>query len=179
VLCPLLRGEEVRFAGDHVSIDGGCAFPGMAPVPVLVGALSPRMVQVAGELADGVVTWLAGPRSLEVLVPSLQSAAAGRPAPRVVAAVAVAVTDDVAGARAAAELAFARYNALENYRRQFAREGVASVGALAVVGSAADVEKQVRGYADAGVTDLWPVAFPVGPDGEASVRRTRELLAGL
>jgi alkanesulfonate monooxygenase SsuD/methylene tetrahydromethanopterin reductase-like flavin-dependent oxidoreductase (luciferase family) len=47
---------------------------------------------------------------------------------------------------------------------------------LAVVGPEADVEKQLRHFADLGVTDLWPVPFPVG---SADVRRTRELLATL
>ena len=75
-----------------------------------------------------------------------------------------------------AEVCFARYNGLENYRRQFAREGVSSVGALAVVGAESDVEKQLRHLADLGVTDLWPVPFPVG---SADKRRTRELLATL
>ncbi len=180
VLVPALRGEPVRFAGEHYRVDGGFAVPGSAPVPVLVGALSPRMVRVAGELADGVVTWLAGPRALAAtVVPALREGAAGRPPPRLVASLPVAVTGDVAAARAAAEDAFGRYNGMENYRRLFAREGVASVGDLAVVGSEDEVEQGLRRYADLGVTDLWPAVFPVGPDGEASVRRTRELLAGL
>jgi 5,10-methylenetetrahydromethanopterin reductase len=91
----------------------------------------------------------------------------------VVAALPVAVSDDPDAARAAAEVAFGRYNGLENYRRLYEREGVSSVGDLAVVGSEADVEKQLRRYADIGVTDLWPVVFPAGD------ARTRTLLAGL
>jgi 5,10-methylenetetrahydromethanopterin reductase len=180
VLGPLLRGEAVQFAGEHYRVDGGFAVPGAAAVSVLVGALSPRMLHVAGELADGVITWLAGPRTLSALVvPTLAAAAAGRPAPRVVAALPVAVTDDPDAARAVAEEAFSRYNGLENYRRQFEREGVASVGDLAVVGTEADVEKQLRSYADIGVTDLWPAVFPVGADEAASVGRTRALLSRL
>ncbi len=180
VLAPLLRGEQVQYAGEHFRVDGGFVVPGAAAVSVLVGALSPRMVHVAGELADGAITWLAGPRTLAALiVPTLTAAAAGRAAPRVVAAVPVAVTDDAAAARAVAEEAFGRYNGVENYRRLFEREGVASVGELAVVGAEADVEKQLRSYADIGVTDLWPAVYPVGADEEASVRRTRELLSRL
>ena len=179
VLGPLLRGEEVHFAGEHYRVDGGFAVVGAQPVSVLVGGLSPRMVRAAGELADGVITGLAGPRSLATVVATLHTAASGRAAPRVVAAVPVAVADDPDAARAAAEVAFARYNTLDNYRRQFAREGVPSVGAVAVVGHEADVEKELGRYADIGVTDLWPAVYPVGPDEAASVRRTRELLATL
>jgi F420-dependent oxidoreductase-like protein len=180
VLGPLLRGEEVHHQGEHYRVEGGFAVPGTSPVSVVVGALSPRMVQAAGELSDGIVTWLAGPRTLAAtIVPALHAAAAGRPAPRLVAALPVAVTDDPGGARAVAEEAFGRYNGMENYRRLFAREGVSSIGELAVVGTEADVEKQLRHYADVGVTELWPAVFPVGADEDASVRRTRTLLAGL
>jgi 5,10-methylenetetrahydromethanopterin reductase len=172
VLGPLLRGETVAFQGEHYKVDGGFAVPGTSPVSVLVGALSPRMVQAAGELADGVITWLAGTRTLaSSIVPTLQAASGS--ASRVVAALPVAVTDDPDTARAAAEEAFGRYNGMENYRRLFEREGVSSVGELAVVGTEADVEKQLRRYADVGVTDLWPAVFPAGDP------RTHALLAGL
>ena len=180
VLGPLLRGEAVRFEGEHYRVDGGFAVLGTAPVPVLVGALSPLMVRVAGELADGVITWLAGPRTLEsLIVPTLHEAAAGRPAPRVVAALPVAVTDTPDLARAAADQVFARYNGLENYQRLLAREGLASVAELAVVGTESEVERQLRGYADVGVTELWPAVYAVGDDPDASLRRTGTLLAGL
>jgi len=176
VLGPLLRGEPVTFAGEHYRVDGGFAVPGAQRVSVLVGGLSPRMVRVAGELADGVITWLVGPRTVGDVDKVLQEAAAGRAKPRLVAALPVAVHEDHDEARAAAEVCFARYNGLENYRRQFEREGVPSVGALAVVGPEAEVERQLRCMADLGVTDLWPVPFPVG---SADTRRTRELLATL
>lgn len=181
VLGPLLRGEEVAFDGEHYRVHGGFAVPDGAPVSVLVGALSPRMARVAGELADGVVTWLAGPGVLAAsIVPELHAAAVGKhEPPRIVAALPVAVTDDVDGARAVAEQAFARYGGLPNYQRLFAREGVAGVGELAVVGTEADVEAQLGRYAGLGVTELWPVVFPVGPDEAGSVRRTRALLAEL
>jgi hypothetical protein len=92
---------------------------------------------------------------------------------RVVAALPVAVTDDPDAARAAAEEGFGRSNGMENYRRPFEWEGVSSVGDLAVVGTEADVEKQLRRYAVVGVTDLWPAVFPAGGT------RTHALLAGL
>ncbi|MHC1559572.1 TIGR03564 family F420-dependent LLM class oxidoreductase [Actinomycetospora sp. C-140] len=174
VLVPLLRGEEVAVDGEHHRVHGGFRVPGAAPVPVLVGALSPRMVRAARE-ADGVVTWLAGPRTLgEQIVPALGG---GK---RVVAALPVAVTDDPDAARAAAEDVFARYAGLDNYRRLFEREGVDSVGELAVAGPEAVVEAAVDRLADLGVTELWAVPFPAGADTDGAVaRRTRALLAEL
>lgn len=178
VLGPLLREGRVTYRGAFYQVEGGFTVPGTGPVSILVGALSPRMVRVAGELADGVVTWLAGLRSLaDVIVPGALAAAAGRQ-PRIVAALPVAVCDDIDSARTVAEKVFARYQGLDNYRRLFVRESVTSVGALVVAGTESHVEKQLRRYADIGVTELWPVVFPVG-DTEPSTRRTRALLASL
>jgi 5,10-methylenetetrahydromethanopterin reductase len=56
---------------------------------------------------------------------------------------------------------------------------VSSIGDLAVVGSEAEVEKQLRRYEDIGVTELWPAVYQVGADEDSSVRRARALLAGL
>jgi 5,10-methylenetetrahydromethanopterin reductase len=118
VLGPLLRGAEVHHQGEHYRVDGGFAVPGTSPVSIVVGALSPRMAQAAGELSDGVVTWLVGPRTLAVTIaPTLHGAAVGRSAPRVIAALPVAVTDDPAAARAAAAVAFRRLFARGTCRR--------------------------------------------------------------
>jgi F420-dependent oxidoreductase-like protein len=182
VLTPLLREGTVTYRGSMFRVDGGFVIPGTQPVPVLVGALSPRMVAAAGELADGVVTTWAGLRTLgEVVVPGVRAAAdaAGRPRPRVVAGVAVAVCDDAELARRTADERFARYATLENYERVFAREGVDSVGGLAVVGSEEEVEAGLRRYAEVGVTELWPTVFGVGADTDGSVQRTWDLLARL
>ena len=180
VLMPLLREGSVRHKGDFYQVDGGFVVPGTSPVPVLVGALSPLMVEVAGELADGVVTWLAGPRSLgEDIVPRLQAAARGRPAPRVVAALPVAVCTDTGQARDAADDIFGRYAGLDNYRRQLEREGAPSPGGLAVTGTEAGIEAQLRRLAGLGVTEFWPIIFPAGGDPAGSRRATRALLTGL
>jgi F420-dependent oxidoreductase-like protein len=153
VLMPLLRAGSVRHKGEFYQVDGGFVVPGTSPVPVLAGALSPLMVQVAGELADGIVTWLAGPRSLgEHIVPRLHAAARGRPAPRVVAALPVAVCTDAGQARAAADDVFGPYAGLEIYRRQLEREGAPSPGGLAITGTEAEIETQLRRLAGLGVS---------------------------
>jgi 5,10-methylenetetrahydromethanopterin reductase len=180
VLVPLLRDGSVRYRGEFYQVDGGFVVPGTSPVPVLVGALSPLMVQAAGELADGVVTWLAGPRSLgDQIVPRLHAAAAGRPAPRVVAALPVAVCADTDLARQTADEVFARYAGFPNYRRLLDREGVSTPGGVAIVGTEAGVEEQIRRLSDLGVTELWPIIFGAGDDPAGSRRHTRALLAGL
>jgi 5,10-methylenetetrahydromethanopterin reductase len=180
VLVPLLRTGRVSHQGEFYQVDGGFTVPGTSPVPVLVGALAPMMVQVAGELADGIVTGLAGPRSLgEHIIPRLHAAAGGRPAPRVVAALPVALCPDAGQARDAADEIFSRYAELDNYRRQLEREGAPTPGSLAITGTEAGIEAQLRRLAGLGVTEFWPIIFPVGGDPAGSRSRTRELLTAL
>ncbi len=178
VLVPLVTDGKVDFHGEYFEVSGGFTVPGTTRVSVVVAALSKLMLQVAGELADGSVTWLAGPRTLEGIAPALREAAASahRPEPRVVAAIPVAVHDDRETAIEKADVVFARYGTLENYQRQLEREGVATPGMLAVVGSEPDVEKQLRRFAEAGATELWPVVIPVADE---TVQRTRALLVQL
>jgi alkanesulfonate monooxygenase SsuD/methylene tetrahydromethanopterin reductase-like flavin-dependent oxidoreductase (luciferase family) len=179
LLEPLLCGEEVHHFGRYYRVDGGFTVPGTSPVSVVVGALGAQMVDVAGRCSDGVITWLAGPRSLsQDIVPIASAAAAdvGRPAPRVIAGVPVMVCEDRDAGRALAERTFARYAGLENYRRLFEREGIGSVADLALVGAEAEVLEGLDALAAAGVTDLWPVVLAADVD---SADRATELLAGL
>jgi len=80
---------------------------------------------------------------------------------------------------ATADEVFGRYSGLDNYRRQLEREGAPSPGGLAVTGTEAEIETQLRRLAGLGVTELWPVIFPVGGDPAASRRETRALLTVL
>jgi hypothetical protein len=74
---------------------------------------------------------------------------------------------------------FGRYAGLDNYRRQLEREGVPSPGGLAITGTEPEIETQLRRLADLGVTEFWPIIFPVGRDPTGSRRETRALLTGL
>jgi 5,10-methylenetetrahydromethanopterin reductase len=185
ILGPMLRCEPVTFAGEYYTVNqASFAIPGydgsQAP-SIVVGALGPKMIEVAGELSDGTITWLANPKALEnAIVPGLTKAAdsAGRGAPRVIAGVPVAVCDDADEGRAAVEAVFARYGGLENYQKVFALGGVSTVSEIAVIGTEEQVAAQLRRLADAGATELWPAVFPVG-EAAASVARTRACLASL
>lgn len=117
VLRPMLHEGSAVFEGEFFRVEAEFAVPGTSPVSVLVGGLSPNMVRAAGEVGDGVVTWLAGRRTLDSqIVPGVQQAArdADRPPARVVAALPVAVADDVGAARETANATFARYGGLPN-----------------------------------------------------------------
>ena len=156
--------------------------PGGTPFPILIAALAPRMLRIAGELSEGTITWMVGHKTLRdhIAPPITASAsAAGRPAPRICVGVPIAVSDDLAVARLNAERYFSRYDSMPSYRRMLDLEGVASPSDLAVIGDESEVEDRLRGLADAGATDLLAVALPGDTDEDASVQRTRALLRSL
>ncbi|AQT83065.1 LLM class F420-dependent oxidoreductase [Mycolicibacterium litorale] len=131
--------------------------PGGSPVPVYVAAMGPKALAVTGELADGTLPYLAGPRTIgEFIVPTIEkaAAAAGRPRPRVIAAVPVLVTDDEQAGRAAAAEELGFYTTIPSYQKVIAREGIDDVAELAAIGSPDAVLRQLRRYLDAGATDL-------------------------
>src|SRR5437016_5788333 len=66
ILTGVLRGEAVDFDGADWSAHNPAGMARVAhPVPVLVSALGPRLLRVAGQLADGTVLWMAPPRAIE------------------------------------------------------------------------------------------------------------------
>ncbi|WIX79779.1 TIGR03564 family F420-dependent LLM class oxidoreductase [Amycolatopsis carbonis] len=172
VLIPLLRGESVAFSGETLTAFGSVAVPGARPPSVLVAAMGPAMLRVAGELADGTVTWLAGPRTLgEHVVPSITTASTR--SPRVVAGLPVCVTADENGVRARISADFALAAQSPEYRAVFDREGVTGAGDVAVVGDEDAVASQLGRLRDAGVTE-----FFFSPQGSvAEQRRTVEVLS--
>ena len=182
VLRPLLDQGAVAFSGDEYRVAGALQIPDRKTCPVLISALAPMMLRIAGELADGTITWMTGPKTLaEHIVPRINSAAeeAGRPKPRVIAALPVAVTDDPDAARETASRLFEMYGQLPNYRRVLDREGAAGPAEVAIVGNEADVERQIRAIADTGATDFGVWTYPVGEDAQASLDRTWSLVKGL
>jgi alkanesulfonate monooxygenase SsuD/methylene tetrahydromethanopterin reductase-like flavin-dependent oxidoreductase (luciferase family) len=155
---------------------------GDKPIPVLVAALGKRLLRVAGEQTAGTVLWMANAKSIETHVaPRITAAAerAGRPAPRIVAGLPVAVHSDVDEARATAGQVFAGYGTLPNYRRILDIGGAAGPAEAAIVGDEDEVAKQVTELVEAGATDVWAAIFPVGDDKRASRDRTRALLKDL
>jgi F420-dependent oxidoreductase-like protein len=159
----------------------------VGPTPVLLAALGPKMLQLCGERTDGTILWLADERAIgDHVAPRLTAAAeaAGRPAPRIVAGVPVCLCgdDEVERAVARADRVLSEAEVSPSYQRLLALGDARSVGDLMAAGGEAAVEKRLRSYADAGVTDLSVRVVPIGDDRDqllASMRRTREHLASL
>jgi F420-dependent oxidoreductase-like protein len=183
IITGVLRGDIVDFKGEDWSAHtAGRGAKPAHPVPVLVSALGPRLLRVAGELADGTVLWMAPPKAIEShIAPKVRAAAsaAGRPAPRIVAGLPVAVHGDVAEARSAVAANSTAYADMASYRRILDIGGAASAADAAIVGVEKSVRAQLQGLLDAGATDIWAAVVPVGDDKATSWRRTTDLLKEL
>lgn len=171
ILVPLLHGEPASYAGETLTGKIGLTTPRLGPVPVVVAALGPRMLRLAGERADGTVLWMTGPKTVaEHIVPTITAAAeqAGRPAPRVVCILPICLTDDVDGARARAAETYAVYGHLPSYRAMLDREGAAGPADVAVVGDADHLAERLGALAAGGVTDFVADIFAGGDEGAAT-----------
>lgn len=179
VLGPLLRGDSVDYRGETLTAVGAASVPGGVPAPaVIVAAMGPRMVRLAGELADGAATWMTGPKALgEHIVPAINKAAAdaGRPAPRVVAGLPVCVTDTADEVRSRIAEQFALAAQVPEYRATLDREGAAGPQDVAIVGTETEVAQALTRFRDLGVTEF--MAAPYGTADEQN--RTIDLLAEL
>ncbi|MEH3153975.1 MAG: TIGR03564 family F420-dependent LLM class oxidoreductase [Gordonia paraffinivorans] len=147
------HGERLTVAPPLPTTVGGAG----TGLQFLVAAMGPRALQVSGELADGILPFLAGPRTLaETIVPTVRRAAAeaGRPEPRIVAFVAAVVTDDVPAGRAAAAETMAFYDAIPSYQRVIAQEGHARAADLVLIGRSGEVRAGIERYFDAGATEV-------------------------
>lgn len=181
VLAPLVRTGSVGHVGDEYRVTAQVSVPGATPCPILLAALAPRMLALAGSETEGTITWMTGPKTIrEHTVPRIREAAAkaGRPAPRVVVGLPIAVTSQVDAARASAARQFQVYGFLPSYRAMLDREGVEGPADVAIVGDADTVGAQIEALAAAGATDLMAIPFRVQDDADA-IARTRDLLVRL
>ncbi len=153
----------------------------ITPTPILLAALAPMMLQVAGELTAGTILWMADERAIEGhVVPRITKAAAGagRPAPRVVAGVPVALCADgeIAEAREWANRALGHAEYSPNYQRLLEQGDATDVGDLLAAGDEAAVVARLSQFRDAGVTDLAVRVLPFGRDrGSRIASRDRTL----
>ena len=165
VLRPLLQESGVDFQGREFRVAAELQIPDadMVSCPVVMAALGPRMLEIAGRLTDGTVTWMTGPNTLRChVVPRLRESAeaAGNPPPRVCVGMPVAVTDRPERARARADRLFQHYGVLPSYRAMLEREGVDSPGGIAIVGNEEAVEAQLEAPGGSWAPPTcWPPSF--------------------
>jgi F420-dependent oxidoreductase-like protein len=177
-LMPLVAGEAVSVSGETITARGKLAIFAPEP-PVLLAALGPQMLKLAGARCAGTITWMTGAETLRTLtVPTIGEAAAeaGRPAPEIVAGVPIWVTDDVDTARANAAKTYAVYGQLPSYRAMLDHEGIAGPEDLAIIGDETTCAARLAEFGAAGVTLFLASEFAKTPEDR---QRTRAFLATL
>ena len=171
-LMPLLHGETVHVDGERVSTNAFAPLEiaNVEPPPVLVAALGDTMLKLTGRVADGTITWMTGTSTIGGhIAPTITAAAeaAGRPAPRIVVSLPIAVTADRDAAKERMNEAFAIYPNLPAYKAMLDKEGAAAAADIGFIGDEEAVTASISRLADAGATDF--VAAIVG-DAEERAR---------
>ncbi len=169
------------------SIHNNLDITDITPTPILVAALGPMMLKLAGERAEGTSLWLADERTIGTyVVPTITKAAesAGRPAPRVLAGVPVCLCgdDQIDAARERTNRLLTELVDSPNYQRLMEHGDAQVISDVLIAGSEATMEKRLRSFADAGLTDLNARVVAMGATREeqlASADRTREFLAAV
>jgi 5,10-methylenetetrahydromethanopterin reductase len=177
-LAPLLRGQNVNLHGEIVEAHGWLTIDA-TPCPLLLAALGPRMLDLAGRTVAGTTLSSCGPRTIAThIAPVINSAAAdsGRPPPQIQAMVEVAVTDDPAAAHAESVESGQLYATLPAYRRVLDLEGVESGADLMLAGSIDRIVDGLGSYVDAGATEL---RLCMGSSDQRVIGATRDALGSL
>ncbi len=179
VLMPLLDSGRVDYDGEAFTTHMESKRPGDRAPSVMVAALGEQTLRVTGRRTDGTILWMVGPRTIaDHIRPRITAAAAevGRPDPRIVASLPVCVTGNAASVREAAARIFAIYGELPSYRAMLDREGAATPGDVAIIGTEEEVAAGLEDLAQAGATDFVAAEFGTTSDEFA---QTRRLLASL
>jgi F420-dependent oxidoreductase-like protein len=159
----------------------------VSPTPILLAALAPVMLRIAGAQADGTILWMADEKAIgEHVVPRITKAAAdaGRPEPRIVAGVPVALcgNDEVDEARDRANRVLGHAEFSPNYQRLLEHGNATDVGDILAGGDEQAIVARLVQFRDAGVTDLSVRVLPLGPDRATrleSWQRTEAFLSSL
>lgn len=176
ILQPLLSEGVVSFDGEMLTCHARSFIRPAFQTPVVVAALGPQALKVAGAMTTGTSLSWVGPRTVaQHIRPPLEAAAgsAGRGAPRIIATVPVCVTDDEPGKRREISERVKSYGQLPSYRIAMEQEGVEAPGDLCLIGGESAVRDLIGEYAESGVTDF--VALEIGSRGD-EWSRTRALL---
>ena len=177
----------VNVENDRFRVHNPLDITDVAPTPVLLAALGPAMLRLAGERTDGTILWMADERAIDSHVaPTINAAAsaAGRPAPRIVAGVPVCLCrdDEVDVAVARTNRVLSEAETSPNYQRLLDTGDAQQVGDLLAAGAEASVEKRLRSFLDAGATELSIRLVSIGETRDerlASMQRTRDFIGSL
>ena len=187
-----LREGGCSFEGEYFTARWAYSAPRRPDMPVMVSAQNPRMLELAGELADGVVLWMSSPSYIrDRIVPALAAARtkAGKSMEgfEIVAAIPVCLTTDRKGGLAVFRQTVTRYASLPYYRKILDASGFkdqleadeisdAMLDELAGIGDEQRVRDAIERYRQAGVTVLGVGPFG-GHEGARGFEATLEAVA--
>ncbi len=190
ILRALLWEGEVDFAGDYFTVKIALPVGTPAPkIPIPISALRPNAFRLAGEIADGAISWVTPIDYLtQTALPELQlgAEAMGRERPPLIAHVPVSVSTDRAAARAAFRAQFPVYARLPFYAAMFAEAGYPVtaggemtdelVETLAVSGGPEEIRDRLEAIRARGIDELM-ISHVVVADEEAELAALSEILA--
>ncbi|MDG2028276.1 MAG: TIGR03564 family F420-dependent LLM class oxidoreductase [Acidimicrobiales bacterium] len=175
-LQPLLETGASDYAGE----DYTARFEGVRPAQqtpgLVLAAMGPQMLKVAGARTDGTLLWMTGEKAIaSQIAPKVTEAAAAadRVAPRVICSLPIAVTDDEGGMRDFVGQILAGYGDLPSYRAMMDIDGHAGPGEAMICGDEASVRQQLAALEAVGATEF--AAAEIGGSSE-DFARTRALL---
>ncbi len=188
-----LREGGCSFDGAHFTARWSYSGPRRADLPIMISALNPRMLDLAGELADGVVLWMCSPAYIrDHVVPAIRAGRekAGKPLEgfEIVSPVPLCLTSDRKAALDVFRQTVMRYASLPYYRKMMDASGFkaeldagevpeAMIDQLAGIGDERNIREAIERYRAAGVT--LPGAGPfAGHQGAAGFEATLEAAAG-
>ena len=175
---------HVDIENDRYRVHSPMNVTDITPTPILLAALGPVMLRIAGERASGTILWMADERTIaEYIAPRLTKAAGdvGRPAPRIVAGVPVALCSgrELETVREVANDVLGHADFSPNYMRLLEHGDAEDVGDVVAAGDESAIVERLQRFRDAGVTDLAARILPLGDDPDArraSRQRTRAFL---
>lgn len=163
-----LREGGTSFDGEQFTARWGYSAPRRAELPVMISALNPRMLELAGEMADGVVLYMCAPRYIrDHIIPRVRAGRerAGKSMDgfEIVAGIDSCLTSDRTAALEVYRGTIERYSSLPYYRKMMDASGFKAqlesgqvteemIDELAAIGDEAQIRASIRRYLDAGVT---------------------------
>ena len=151
ILMPLARGEQVSFSGSGYSVSNfRLNIPDVKPMPVVLGALGSKMLEIAGELTDGTNTWMVGHKTMrDHIVPGLKN-----PKSKVIGGVPIVLTNQVDQAKEQISKILKGYGKVPSYRAMLDMENADGPADVASVGDEKTLREEIYKYRDAGVTEF-------------------------
>lgn len=194
IVTSLARDGEAHLDGTYYRAHALYASPRRPELPTYLGVLGPRMCELAGEVADGLMLWMC-PASYvrDVAVPALHRGLrrAGRSVTDfpVVVLVPGSVSHNRDSDREHLRKYLSTYARVPNYRRMYEASGYGAalrsgeigdelLDHVGVMGTHDDLRAAIAGYHEAGATDVIITPMAEAHYDEGLWRRTAEAVVG-